>query len=84
VGTRVHRTRYGWIDKDLDWVNDIEETEITIDELEYYGTSISDIEFSLDGSIVTITITSTPGGDVEHTQSKIYQLSLSSMEDPVR
>ena len=84
VGTRVYRERYGWIDKDLDWVKDTEETEIPIDELEFYGTSISNIEFSLAGDIVTITITSAPAGNAEMAQSKTYQLSLSSMEDPVR
>jgi len=84
VGNVVTRTRDAWEDTDLDWVEDGSETDITISEILTIGTYISDLEFSLDGDIIIVTITSSPQ-DLEETEhSKTYRITLSGMEDPVR
>lgn len=48
------------------------------------GKYISDIEFSLQGSIIVVTITSSPEGRPETAEQKTYYMYLQPKENPVR
>ena len=84
MGTTVARTRSAWVDTDLDWVEDHDEDEITIDEFLFIGSYVSAVQFSLDGDVIEVIITSSPEGNAETEESRIYRIAMLGLEDPVR
>ena len=49
-----------------------------------FGRYISDIEFSREGNIITVTITSSPEGKVETAEQKTYRMYLQPKEEAVQ
>ncbi|MFC1906023.1 type II secretion system protein J [Chloroflexota bacterium] len=84
TGAIVSRTRNAWVDTNLDWVEDTAEDDIVIDEDLFIGRYVSGIQFSRDGDVIIVTITSSPEGKAETEQSRTYRIATVGLEDPVR